>query len=351
VDPHLHLSIEAMAEMKGISTNLAEWTGIGNKFLEKAEAIIMGSGVPNAPHIKFEDATHAYQRAAEAFRIAEKWQEACDAYSKAADIQLRLSCPEEAATFSAEAAEIIERVNPADAIVFYRNCISLLCEVGRFGTAGRIQRKLAEMYEADRNFDDAIDQYRQASDYYLGDNEVAQSDLCLVKVAYYQGLMEEFDDAAIIYADVGFRCLDNNLLRFNARDYFFRSGLLMIAAGPLAFNRLKRKMMDFKTADPSFAYSRECLFLENMLVLYHSSDIHAFADHVYNFDNVSHLDSWCLEMLYEIRNLVQDKFEAAEIAAKEEQERLRQEHEKMEEEKREKRRKLKAAILAGEKKG
>ena len=49
------------------------------------------------------------------------------------------------------------------------------------------------MYETDRNFDDAIDQYRQASDYFLGDNEVAQSDLCLLKVAYYQGLMEEFE--------------------------------------------------------------------------------------------------------------------------------------------------------------
>ena len=173
-----------MAEMKGISTNLDEWSALGNKHLDKAEAIIMNSGVPNAPHIKFEDATASYQRAGEAFRICEKWQEACDAYSKAADIQLRLGCPEEAATFSAEAAEVIERVNPADGIVFYRNCIPLLCEVGRFGTAGRIQRKLAEMYESDRNFDDAIDQYRQASDYYLGDNEVAQSDFCLLKVAY-----------------------------------------------------------------------------------------------------------------------------------------------------------------------
>ena len=186
----LHNSNKNMAEMKGIATNLLEWQKMGTKHLAHAEQIIMGHGVL---HIKFEDATHAYQKAAEAYRIGEKWQEACDADSKAADIQLRMGCPEEAATYSAEAADIIERVNPADAIVFYRNSISLLCEVGRFGTAGRIQKKLAEMYETDRNFDDAIDQYRQASDYFLGDNEVAQSDLCLLKVAYYQGLMEEFE--------------------------------------------------------------------------------------------------------------------------------------------------------------
>ena len=71
-----------------------------------------------------------------------------------------------------------------------------------------------------------------------------------------------------------------------------------LAAGDTWHSKLKRKLMDFKTGDASFAFSRECLFLENMLAMYGGSDIHAFADHVYNFDNVAHLDSWCLEMLY-----------------------------------------------------
>jgi hypothetical protein len=61
----------------------------------------------------------------------------------------------------------------------------------------------------------------------------------------------------------------------------------------------------------SFAFSRECLFLENMLAMFGGSDIHAFADHVYNFDNVAHLDSWCLEMLYELRSQIQDAYEQA----------------------------------------
>ena len=215
----------------GVSTNMKEWQKRAEHHLENAERQIMSHVVPNAPNIKFEDATLAYQRAAEAFRICEKWQEACDAYAKAADIQVRLGCPEEAASYASEAAETMVKVNPADAITFYRNAISLLCEVGKFGTAGRIQRKLAEWYEEDRNFDEAIDQYRQASDYYLGDNMIEQSDLCLLKCAYYQGLMEEFEDAGEIYANVGLRCLDNNLLKFNARKHFLRCGLLHLAGG------------------------------------------------------------------------------------------------------------------------
>lgn len=134
--------------------------------------------------------------------------------------------------------------------------------IAQFGTAGRIQRKLAVWYEEDRNFDEAIDQFRQASDYYLGDNMINQSDLCLLKCAYYQGLMEEFEDAAEIYATVGMRCLDSNLTKFNAREHFLRCGLLYMAGGPHMHNKLKRKLMDFKTGDASFAFSRECLFLE-----------------------------------------------------------------------------------------
>ena len=304
------------------------------------------------------------------------------------------------------------KVNPADAIVFYRNAISLLCEVGKFGTAGRLQRKLAEWYEEDRNFDECIDQYRQASDYYLGDGMVQQSDLCLLKCAYYQGLMEEFEDSAEIYS-VGLRCLDSNLVKFNARDYFLRAGLVLLAAGEPYHKKLKKYLMKFKNRDPSFCYSRECLFVENLIALFGSSDLHVFADHVYNvssirwgrcgfthfsvlggrmrslflvcqerkarggeriegrkglllnlpllcstnryiftrfflrqFDNVSHLDSWCLEMLYELRNQVQTAHEELQRKAILEIERIKVEHQEKEEEKK----RLKAAKKAERKK-
>ena len=277
-----------MATMLGVSTDVAGTTNKANYDLVIAESLISGRGVPNAPNLKFEDATSAYLRAAEGFRMVEKWQEACDAYAKAADIQLRLGCPEEAASLSSEAAEVMAKTNPADSIVFYRNAISLLCEVGKFSTAGRLQRKLAEWYEEDRNFDEAIDQFRQASDYYLGDSMVYQSDLCLIKCAYYHGLMEEFNDSAEIYSNVGLRCLDSNLLKFNAREHFLRAGLVHLAGGEDHHKKLKKKLMAWKTADASFAYSRECLFIENLMALFGSSDIHVFADHIYN---VSSLDS------------------------------------------------------------
>ena len=328
-----------MAEMLGVATSQKEAIAKANKHLQDAEKFINNWRVAaNAPNIKFEDATTAYQKAAEAFRTVSKWQEACDAYAAAADIQLRMGCAEEAASFASEAAEAAVKFNPADAVVFYRNAISLFCEVGRFGTAGRLQKKLAEWYEEDRNYDECIDQYRQASDYYLGDGMVQQSDLCLLKCAYYQGLMEEFDDAAEIYANVGLRCLDHNLIKFNARDYFLRCGLVMLAAGETHHRKLKKYLMKFKHRDPSFCYSRECLFLENLLAMHGSSNIHVFADHVYDFDNVSHLDSWCLEMLYELKTQVQTMFEENTKKEVEEMQKKKEEYAQEQAEKEEKKR-------------
>ena len=149
---------------------------------------------------------------------------------------------------------------------------------------------------------------------------------------------------------MGLRCLDNNLAKFNAREHFLRCGLLYLASGPHMPSRRKRKLMDFKTGDASFAFSRECLFLENLMAMHGSSDIHQFADHVYNFDNVSHLDSWCLEMLYEMRVQIQDAFDEKERKYKEAQERMKKEHEEEERAKIEAKRKARAAAKEAAKK-
>ena len=72
---------------------------------------------------------------------------------------------------------------------------------------------------------------------------------------------------------------------------------------------------------------------------------------MYNFDNVSHLDSWCLEMLYETRVQIQDAYDEKERKYKEEQEKARAEHEAVEREKIEaKRRAREAAREAAKKK-
>ena len=57
-----------------------------------------------------------------------------------------------------------------------RNAISLFCELGRFGTAGNLQVEVAELYEQDRNWEEALEQFRQASDYFTGDGRALQAD-------------------------------------------------------------------------------------------------------------------------------------------------------------------------------
>ena len=53
------------------------------------------------------------------------WQDAGDCYGKSADIMARMGCIHEAAIRSLDAASMFERVDPAEAIQFLRNAISL----------------------------------------------------------------------------------------------------------------------------------------------------------------------------------------------------------------------------------
>ena len=143
--------------------------------IKLARKKLKGFSIPTAPNVRNEEACEFFQSAARRFRIASKWQDAAECYSKCADLQARMGAVHEAAFYSLEAATCFERQDPAEAIVFMRNAISLYCELGRFGTAANIQVEVAELFESDRNWEEALDAYRQASDYFLGADKVCDA--------------------------------------------------------------------------------------------------------------------------------------------------------------------------------
>ena len=51
----------------------------------------------------------------------------------------------EAAVFSLRAADAMKKIDPGEAITHYRNAVSLYCELGRFFTAGNIQKGVAQV--------------------------------------------------------------------------------------------------------------------------------------------------------------------------------------------------------------
>lgn len=258
---------------------------------------------------KFEDACEFYQKAGNAYKVAKKWQEAGDVFAKCVDLQNKLSSPHEAATFAVEAANCHAKVNPHEAISFYRSAISQYCEIGRFGSAAKLTKQIAETFERDGNMEEAVENYRQASDYFIGENQKSQSNQCLLKVAELSAQMERYEAAIDIYEGVAGSCLESNLLRFNAKGYYFQAALLILCTGD--YVRMTNRLESWKDLDYTFGASRECKFLEDVTKACEEYDADSFTDAVFNYDSVSKLDAWKTTMLLRVKNSIAETGEEA----------------------------------------
>ncbi|CAM9693991.1 unnamed protein product [Chrysoparadoxa australica] len=167
----------------------------------------------------------------------------------------------------------------------------------------------------DRSWEEAMLSYKKAEDFFRTEtNCVLWADRCTEKVAYYAGMLGKYEESADLYEEVGYRCLDHNLLKFNARSFFLRALLALIAIGAAA--ECSKRIRRYQKAEMGFTTSVECMFVRNLLSIREEGDVNALADHIYNYDNVSKLDAWCLRMLLIMKKYLEEK--AALLAAEKE---------------------------------
>lgn len=304
---------------------MAEYELKAKNDVRLARKKLKGFSLPTAPNVKNEEACEFFASAARRFRVASRWQDAAECYSKCADLQARMGSVHEAAIYSLDAAACFERVDPAEAIVFMRNAISLFCELGRFGTAGNLQVEVAELYEQDRNWEEALEQFRQASDYFTGDGRALQADQCLMRAAHICAVVERFDDAVELFEKLAASALTDNLLKFNAPDLLLRGALCLMADGDL--ERLEDKLNEWADLDRTFAVSREFLFVCDALEVLQEDppSLDEFVRHCYNFDNVQPFDAWCLKLLRRVKEAIDERVK--ELNEEAERRRIREERE------------------------
>ena len=243
---------------------------------------------------------------------------------------MNIGKPHEAAVFSLRSAEIMRRVDIADAVDHYENAISMYCEIGRFFTAANIAVGVAELFEEDRNVEEAMNYYKQAADYYRGEGYRTPANVQLLKVAHNAALLERFDFATESFEAVIIDYMDDNLKRLNVKDLFLRAGLCQLANGGSIHGGLESHkvlqwyMAKWKALDYQFEQSREYTFFENMLLIIPKADLGNFADHVYQLDSVVGFDSWCLRLLKRVKEDISE-----EIHRREDQKDLKERRDKL----------------------
>ena len=76
-------------------------------------------------------------------------------------------------------------------MVHYKTAISMRCDAGRFSNAAKLQKQVGELYEQQNNKEEALEAYRQAADYFAGENQSSSANNMLLKVAQFSAELEK----------------------------------------------------------------------------------------------------------------------------------------------------------------
>ncbi|XP_029476699.1 N-ethylmaleimide-sensitive factor attachment protein, alpha a [Oncorhynchus nerka] len=253
---------------------------------------------------KYEEACDIYVRAANMFKMAKNWSAAGNAFSQAAHLHLQMDNKLDGAINFLDAGNAFKKADPQEAINCLNQAIEIYTDMGRFTIAAKHHISIAEIYESELlDVDKAICHYEQAADYYKGEESKSAANKCLLKVATYTAQLEQYQKAIDIYEQIGTYAMDSVLLKYGAKDHFFKAALCHFCVDML---NARLSLQRYEDMFPAFSDARECKLVKKLLDAYEEQDVDAFTDAVKDFDSISRLDQWNTTMLLRIKKQIQD---------------------------------------------
>jgi len=258
---------------------------------------------------KWEGAADLYTQAANAFRMAKQNKEAGQAFEKCAAIQKdKLNEPDDAANTLTEAFKVYKKTDPLDAARCLDFAVNHYTSKGNFRRAATQKQNLAELYETEvGDQKKAIESYELAANWFESDNAEALANKLYLKVADLSALEADYYKSIELYEKVAMQSVTNNLMKYSVKDYLLKAGICLLAVGDIvATNRAFEKYRDL---DPSFPSTREHQLLVDLLATIEAGDQEAFADKLFQYDQMSKLDKWKTTILLRIKNAIEEKGE------------------------------------------
>lgn len=248
---------------------------------------------------KHEEAADLYVRAANAFKMAKKWSMAGEAFCKAAELQLLLGSKHEGATHYCEAGNCFRKGDANEAVRCLQKAIEIYTDMGRFSIAAKHHITVAEIFETELvDVEKAVANYEHAADYYKGEESNSSANKCLVKVAEYSAQMENYTKAIEIYEQLAMYAMDNSLLKYSAKDHFFKACICQMCVDLVNAQLCIPKYEDMF---PAFSDSRECKLIKILLKACEEENVEAFTEAIREFDSISRLDKNLTALLLKVK--------------------------------------------------
>lgn len=188
-----------------------------------------------------------------------------------------------------------------DVFLHTEKAISLYCDDEKYSQAARIRKWIAENHELNQNYKAAITEFKLTCQYYRAAGMDDQVLFIERRISNLLAMIGNLEEASDLYYNIGLKETSMNLLKYSANQSFFRSCLLLLAAENCSKNAVKKRMEMTKQADFRFGISTGYEFLLNVLDLTENeADVSAFADHIYDYDEIFQLNDLELQLLEKI---------------------------------------------------
>lgn len=275
--------------MKAAEGKLAEWTWF--------------SGTT-----KKEEAMEMFDKAAAQFKLAKEWEAAAAAYIRAAETcDQYLKAENESCNYYLQAAKAYKNAGSKEAAKMFKMVVALHMENNRFSTAAKIYKEIAEIEEKENNIPAAMQAWEQAADCHFAEDQQTNGNQCLLKIAHYAALREDYKKAIEIYEKVANASLANNLLQYAAKEYMFKALLCQFVLASRAgdIQIVSDSSEKYKTLSAQWDGCREQKLIESLTKAYDAGDTTKFTDALFTFDRISKLDSWTSTLLLNVKRQLQ----------------------------------------------
>lgn len=255
-----------------------------------------------------EEAAELFEKAANSYKFIKSWNNAAEAYVRAAKCIINES-PWEATTYFKNAGNCYKKTEPLKAIEVYKEASKLNIDCGKYNDAAKIINEIAEIYENEKMINEAIDNYKQAGELYKNEDSYACANHSILKAANLMATKEikRYEEAILLYEEISDKLIDNNSLKWKVKENYLRAILCKLALGDTVGSL--RSLEKYDDRDVLFASSREEKFLRQIINAIESYDIETFTNLVIEFDTITPLDSWKTGILLVIKQQIKTQSE------------------------------------------
>ncbi|PAA89494.1 hypothetical protein BOX15_Mlig005420g1 [Macrostomum lignano] len=250
---------------------------------------------------KDDEAAELFVKAANVFKMGKHWREAGDAFSKAAEAHSSKNSRHDSASALVDAANCYRKVDGKQAIGCLDSAIGIYTDMGRFTIAAKHHMSIAEIYETELNDPKLASQhYQKAADFYRGEESNASASKCEAKVAHLDADAGDYINAAKVFEELGKAAMENSLLKYGAKDHFFRACLCHLNIDVLNCQQALEKYAEMH---PAFTDSREYKLMVKLVETANPEEpnVDEFTKALTEFDSISRLDPWATRRLNTVK--------------------------------------------------